>query len=192
MKKILLALVLCLFAGTVSAQTINGTLSWTHTRPADLAKYTLVVDGGAPSDLGLPPANNVTLPLAVGSHNIVLNACYTDTTCVPSNTLTLLVSTGGPLTYSNLSPVNGFSSKNGVPIVMSVTTTDNSGILSVTGYWSLFGGGFSARTPKKVGDTYSWTETPTSGAGARAWYFTIKANDGEIVVTPTRSITITP
>jgi len=189
---LLFLMLLC--PSVVFAQSVAGTLTWVQSRPADLTSYKLSTDGAAAVSIGLPATNSTPVTLTVGTHTLVLSACYADTTCAASTpAYSVTVSSGGastPLTYTLNAPADNLSLANGTSVTMSVTTTDNSGIAKVTGYWSVFGGAFSARATTKVGSTYTWTETPTSGAGTRQWKFVILAVDGESVTTTVRTITV--
>lgn len=194
MRRILLLLICLLVPATVAAQTVPGTFTWTHTRPSDLQKYTIQVDGGAVTDLGIPVANSTPLSLTVGSHTVILSACYTDTTCLPATTsVTVTLST--PLAYTNLLPTSPLSITNAVAngpgVTLQVDATDNSGISLVKLHW-FWNGNDNQYATTKVGNTYSATVRPTSGPGTRTWYFEIRATDGEIAVTPTRTVNVTP
>lgn len=70
-------------AARVEAQPLNGTLTWTHARPATLTGYRLSVDGAPEIDLGLPATNATPLTLETGPHSLVLSACYSSGTCKP-------------------------------------------------------------------------------------------------------------
>ena len=110
MKKLLLAFLL--FAAPASAQVV-GTLTWSQTRPSDLSSYTYVLDGASPVSLGLPTNNSAPLTLTVGTHTLVLNACYTDATCSASVTYTLVVAAPGPISATGLTPVDAYTMSSG-------------------------------------------------------------------------------
>jgi len=191
MKKLILILFLLLLPATLSAQNLAGTLTWTHTRPADIAKYTVTVDGGSAIDLGLPATNTAPLTLATGSHTLVLSACYQDLQCAPDSAFVVDAQASAPLQYTSLTPADGFSVQNNHSVTMSVTATDNSGIGYVKMHWTN-GSTTQILSTVKNGNVYTYTTTPTAGAGTRHWFFEIKAVDGEIVNTPNRLLNVTP
>lgn len=96
MRGVLVLALSLLGAASASAQ-VNGTLTWTQVRLADLTKYTLAIDGAAAIDVGLPPTNSVALALANGTHTIVLAAVYNNGDVKPTS---YTVTAGTPtLTY---------------------------------------------------------------------------------------------
>jgi hypothetical protein len=109
MKRLLL--ILALFALPAQAQTMTGTLYFTHDG-INTTRYQLVVDGGAPVVVvpttvtnqalcPLKPCNlSVPLPaLAVGVHTATIAACNSSSICSTSAVLSIAI----PISPSNLS-----------------------------------------------------------------------------------------
>jgi hypothetical protein len=170
----------------------TSTLSWTHTRPTTLSFYKVTDNGGSPTNLGVPPVNSYSpYTLTTGSHDLILSACYLDTTCLAAPSITVTVSAPSTnLTYSNLSPADNYvfkatKGKGKSGITFSVTAVDDSGIASVVLNWSAGG----TTTASRSGDVFTAkVQSPTRGT--RTWYFTITATDGEIVNTTTRTVVV--
>ena len=110
MKRLMVAVAL-LMTPTVMAQTMTGTLTFTHDG-INTTRYQLVVDGGAPVVVvpttvtnqalcGVKPCNlSVPLPaLAVGVHTATIAACNSSSICSTSAVLNIAI----PISPSNLS-----------------------------------------------------------------------------------------
>jgi hypothetical protein len=93
----------------------------------------------------------------------------------------------GALVYSGLGPPNGVRFTAPASVRIRVTTTDDSGIASVTAYYGTKTGYLSYPTTR-VNNEYSYTIIrPT---GTRYWYFVIIANDGEVRQTTIQNMII--
>lgn len=194
MRTVLRTLLLLLLASTPAfAQTVQGTVSWTMTRPGDLTGFHVKVDTQPDVDLGLPPTNSAPLALTVGTHQLTVIAIYADASQLASAPTTVTVSSGPntPMTVTNITPVSGTTGHNNQVFPVSVTATDDSGIKSVKLHWIFNGSDNTGFAITKTGNVYSASPLPSSGPGNRTWYFTITANDGEVVNTPQATAVIT-
>jgi hypothetical protein len=191
MKVLLLCLLL---ASPVSAQTLGGTVTWTHTRTTDLVGYKIAVDSAPAIDAGLPATNSTTLPLSVGPHSVTVSACYTSAICLPSVALAVtVVDPNGPAALiANISPASGSIVKLAVSTTTGVTPTatasDPSGIKSCQGHW-IIGTQDNTKGCTMNGTFYSFTEHPGS-VGTRSWNFRICPNVGACITTPTWTLSL--
>jgi hypothetical protein len=88
-----------------------------------------------------------------------------------------------------VTPATGATVRSGQPITMSVTVI---GASVVEGHW-IIGTNDSNKSVTRVGDTYSFTESPQS-VGTRKFYFVFRSSTGAVIGTtkPERTITVTP
>ena len=186
-------ILLLLTATPAFAQTVQGTVSWSMTRPADLTGFHVKVDAQPDTDLGLPPTNSAPLSLTVGTHQVTVIALYQDGSQLASAPTIVTVSSGPntPMTVTNILPVSGTTGRNNQVFPVSVTAIDDSGITSVKLHWIFNGSDNTGFAITKNGNVYSANPLPSSGPGNRTWYFTITANDGEVVNTPQAIAVIT-
>ncbi len=183
MRMLLLALCLSLPHAAI-AQTY--TVTFTPGVPAD--RHEICVDTSCvPAS---PPAASIG-PLAAGTYNLTVKAfdgTTTQTSAPWSLTVLATPGGGGGEPYSNLSPADGWTMRNGTPVTLHVTAPN---MKSCREHW-IWNGNDNGHACGKAGDEYTVTETPGSGPGVRTWWFTLCPIIGACVNTPTRSVVVTP
>lgn len=201
--RLALCVVLVLLARPSLAQPIAGTLTWEHARTLDVTSYRASVDGAPAVDLGLPTSNAASFPLAVGSHQVIVEACY-GTECLPSQAFAVTVVPAGTPPpgpeITNVSPADGakfsaaVASSSGIPV--QATITASSALSKVELHWTLgqnltvFACGTAGTPCVKNGSVYTFTIKPSAGAATRSWVVRAVDSAGKVATTPPRTVIV--